>query len=83
MFCAEFGWNWPSDSGEEVINVFSKCSYNLPLTKGMALHLNKLESYSILYVKYGGTWIGDSEEVNMSKDMDEHLKRETNGQTDR
>ena len=51
---------------------------------GMALHLNKLESSSVLYVKYGGTWHGDSEEVNMCKYMDGHLNRETDDrQTDR
>ena len=32
----------------------------------------------MLYVKYGGTWLGDSEEFNMLTDMDGHLDRETN-----
>ena len=72
MFCAKFGWNWPSSSGEEVVNVFLLCSYYLPLTKGTALHLNKIESSLMLYVKFGGTWLGDSEDVNMCKDMDGH-----------
>ena len=27
----------------------------------------------MLYVKYGGTWLGDSEEVNMWRDMDSRL----------
>ena len=31
----------------------------------------------MLYVKYGGTWLGDSEGVNMWKDMDRHLDRQT------
>ena len=39
--------NWPSGSGEEVffnfVNVFSLFHNYLPLEKGMALHLNKLE----------------------------------------
>ena len=50
MFCAKFGWNWPSGSGEEdffnFINVFS-LFHNymyLPLEEGGALHLNKFES---------------------------------------
>ena len=49
---------------------------------GMTLHLNKLGSSSMLYVKYGGTWIGDSEEINICKDMDGHLDRQTDGQID-
>ena len=31
----------------------------------------------MLYVKYGWTWLGDSEEVEMWKDMDGHLDRQT------
>ena len=31
----------------------------------------------VLYVKYGGTWLGDSEEVNTWKDIDGHLNRQT------
>ena len=83
MFCSKFGWNWPCGSGEEVVNVFSLCSYYLPLTKDMALHLNKLELSSMLYVKYGGTSLGDSEEVNMCNDMDGHLDRQTDRQTNK
>ena len=78
MCCAKFGWSWPSGSGEEVVIVFSLFSYYLPMTKGIALHLNKLESSSMFYLKYGGTWFSDSEEVNMCKDMDGHLDRQTN-----
>ena len=48
MLCAKFGWNWLSGSGEEdffnVVNVFSLFNNYLPLEKGGALHLNKLES---------------------------------------
>ena len=48
MLCAKFGWNWLSGSGEEdffnFVNVFSLFRYYLPLEKGGALHLNKLES---------------------------------------
>ena len=45
----------------------------------MAFHGNKLESFHLgmLYVKYGWTWLGDSEEVEMWKDMDGHLDRQT------
>ena len=46
MFCAKFVCNWPGGFGEEVSNVFALCSYYmyLTLTKGIALHLNKIES---------------------------------------
>ena len=47
MLCAKFGWNWPSSSGGEdffnFVNVFSLFRNYLPLEKGRALHLNKLE----------------------------------------
>ena len=50
MHCAKFGCNWPSGSGEEhflnFINLFSLFGYYLPLEKGGAHHLNKLESPS-------------------------------------
>ena len=50
MLCAKFGWNWPSGSGEEDFLIssmyFSLFRYYLPLEKGRALHLNKLESPS-------------------------------------
>ena len=50
MLCAKFGWNWPSSSGEEdffnFINVFSLFRNYLPLEKGRALQLYKLESPS-------------------------------------
>ena len=50
MLCAKFGWNWPSGSGEEdffnFVNIFSLFRNYLPLEKGGALHLNKLESPS-------------------------------------
>ena len=48
MRCAKFGWNLHSGS-EEVLNfiyVFSLCLNYLPIEKGVALHLNKLESPS-------------------------------------
>ena len=48
MLYAKFGWNWPSDSGEEdfsnSVNVFPLFLYYLSLEKGMALQLNKLEN---------------------------------------
>ena len=48
MLCAKFSWNWLSGSGEEDFLILSMffpyfCNY-LPLEKGGALHLNKLES---------------------------------------
>ena len=50
MLCAKIGWNWPSGFGEEYFkisdSVFSLFHNNLPLEKGKALHLNKLESPS-------------------------------------
>ena len=48
MLCATFGWNWLSGTGEEdflnFVNVFSLFRNYLPLEKGRAIHLNKLES---------------------------------------
>ena len=50
ILCAKFGWNWLSGSKEEdflnFVNVFSLCRNYLPLEKGGANHLNKLESPS-------------------------------------
>ena len=50
MLCAKFGWNWPIGSGEEgflsFVNLFSLFLNYLPLEKGGALHLEKLESPS-------------------------------------
>ena len=47
MHYAKFRLNWPSGSGEDFflnfVNVFSLYSNYLPLRKGGALHLNKLE----------------------------------------
>ena len=44
MFCAKFGWNWHSDSGEvfkNFVNVFQFTIFNyLPLKNGGDLHLN-------------------------------------------
>ena len=50
VHCAKFGWNWPSGFGEENFLISSMyfgylCNY-LPLEKGGAFHLNKLESPS-------------------------------------
>ena len=58
MFCAKFGWNWPSGSGEKIFIISSMfffaisyiCNY-LPLEKSGALHLNKLESGSVVLEK--------------------------------
>ena len=50
MLCDKIGCNWPSSSGEEdffnFVNVFSLFRNYLPLEKGGALNLNKLESPS-------------------------------------
>ena len=50
MHCVKFGWNWPSGSGEEDFKIpsmyFQLFNNYLPLEKGRALHLNKLESPS-------------------------------------
>ena len=61
MLCAKFGWNWPSGSGEEDFQFFvNECSlfhYNLPLEKGVPLHLNKLDSLhpQLVCAKFGST----------------------------
>ena len=50
LLCVKFGWNLPNGSGEDdfliVLNVFSLFRYYLSLKKGVAIHLNKLESPS-------------------------------------
>ena len=50
MLCAKSGWKWLSGSGEEdfwILSMFfALFHYFLPLEKGRALHLNKLESPS-------------------------------------
>ena len=49
MLCAKFGWNWLSGSGEDFLNFVNLLSLflnYLPLEKGRAHHLNKLESPS-------------------------------------
>ena len=47
MVCAKFCWNWSRDSGEEhFLNIFNWIiyfCYYLPLEKGVALQMNKLE----------------------------------------
>ena len=50
------------------------------LTKDPALHLKYILNHVLLgmfYVKYGGHWLGDSKEVNMSKNMDGDLDGQT------
>ena len=50
MLCSNFGWSWTSGSGEEdffkVFNVFVLFHNYLLFRKGVANHLNKLESPS-------------------------------------
>ena len=48
MLCPKFGWNWHSGFGEDF--KYHQCilaNITSPLKKGMALHLNKLESLSL------------------------------------
>ena len=50
MLCAKIGWNWLSGSEKEFfnfVNAFSLFYNYLPLEKGGALHLNKIESPSL------------------------------------
>ena len=42
MHCGRFGWNWPSGSGEEDFYILLFRNH-LPLEKGRALHLYKLQ----------------------------------------
>ena len=77
-FWANFGWNWPDGSGE-VVNVFSLCSFYPPLKKGIWKNMNCLH-LGMLYIKHGGTWLSDSEEVNMWVDMDGPFNRQTDRQ---
>ena len=75
MFCAKFGWHLRSGSGEEVSIYFHYVAIS-PFDQG---HGTSFEQ-TMLYVKYGGIWLGDSEKVNMCKDMDGHLDRQTDWQ---
>ena len=71
ILCAKFGWNWLNGSGEEIffnfVNVFSLFCNCLPLKKGGALHLHKLESPSpmdALYQVFFRNWPSGSGEEN-------------------
>ena len=49
MLYVKFGWNWTNGSAEDLkisSNVFLLFHNDLPLEKGVALHLNKFESPS-------------------------------------
>ena len=48
MLGAKFGWNWPCGSGEEnfLISSMYVCYFYLPLEKGGAPNLNKLQFHS-------------------------------------
>ena len=84
MLCAKFGWNLLSGSGEEdflILSMFFRDFCNdLPLEKGGALHLNKLETPSPkdALCLIGWNWsCGSGEE-------DENMKSlQTDGQTDK
>ena len=49
----KFGWNWPHGSEEDFFNFVNIFRNNLPLEKGGALHLNKLEFVS----RKGQVWL--------------------------
>ena len=86
VHCAKVGWNWPSGSGEEIffhfVNVFSLFRNYLPVEKGVAFYLNKLETppppnWSMLCAKFGWNWPSGSREEH------ENVKSlQTDGRTD-
>ena len=72
MHFAKFGWNWPSGSGEEIffkfVNVFSLFRNYLPLEKGGALHLTKLNPLHprMHFTKFEWNWPSGSGEEDFS-----------------
>ena len=67
MLYTQFGWNWPRVSVEDFlnfVNVISLLHNYLPLEKGVALHLNKIESLSpkMLCAKICWYWLSGSGE---------------------
>ena len=91
MPCAKFGWNWLSGSREEdffnFVNVFSPFHDYLPLAKGGALRLNKLESPSPrntlcqVWLKLAQSFREEDEKVK-SLQTDRQTDGQTDGQTD-
>ena len=69
MFCAKFCQNWPvivENKIFKICHVFSQFSNYLPLKKGGAFHLDKLESRHprMLCAKFGWNWPSGSGEEN-------------------
>ena len=56
LLCAKFGWFWKKNF-LNFVNVFLLFRFYLPLEKGMALHLFKLESTSSKNAVYQVFWI--------------------------
>ena len=73
MLCAKFGCNWPCNSREEdflILSIYFLLHNHLPLEKGVALHLNKLESPSPSTTKLVWNWpSGSWEEVENVKGL--------------
>ena len=91
IFCAKFGWNWSSGSGEEVvffynfINVFSLFSCHFPFKEEAVLLLKKLEFPlpRILCAKFDWEWLcGSGEEVENGNSF-QTTNRQTDGRTHR
>ena len=72
MFCAKFGWNWPSCSGEDkLINVFLQFRNHLPLEKGQPFiwtNLNPLHPQMICG-KFSWHWSSGSGNDDFSNSL--------------
>ena len=72
MLCAKLGWNWPTGSSEDhfkFVNVFSLFRNDLPLEKGVTIHLNKLVTpthFRMLCAKFGWNWPSGSGEEDIT-----------------
>ena len=84
MLGAQFGWNWPKNSGGEdlfyFVNVFSRFFNYLPLEKGVTLQLIKLASPLpwMLCAKFGCSWLsGSVEEDEITKRLRTDRRRTT------
>ena len=72
MLCAKLGWNWPTGSSEDdfkFVNVFSLFRNDLPLEKGVIIHLNKLVTpthFRMLCAKFGWNWPSGSGEEDIT-----------------
>ena len=73
MFCAKFGWTWPSCSGEDkLINVFLQFRNHLPLEKGQSFifwtNLNPLHPQMICG-KFSWHWSSGSGNDDFSNSL--------------